>query len=86
MNSVYHIHDQCCRHASNTLEDVVDLALKEGHKELFFTEHIPLDDNLYLVRPTRAEIRDLRQRINKMNKKYKGKLKIYFGFEAEYSK
>jgi histidinol-phosphatase (PHP family) len=86
MKFIYHIHDQCCRHASNTLEDVVNLALQEKYYELFFTEHIPLDDNLYLVRPTRNEIKNLRKRIDQINRKYQGKLKIHFGFETEYSK
>jgi histidinol-phosphatase (PHP family) len=86
MNQVYHIHDQCCRHASNTLEDVVRLALKEGYQALFFTEHIPLDGNKYMLRPTRAEIQTLRDRIDQMNQKYANRLKIHFGYEAEYSK
>jgi histidinol-phosphatase (PHP family) len=87
MKFIYHIHDQCCQHASTTLESVVALALKEGYKELFFTEHIPLDNNRYLPsRPTRDEIKDLRQRINKINKKNQGKLIVHFGYETEYSK
>jgi histidinol-phosphatase (PHP family) len=86
MEQVYHIHDQCCRHASNTLKTVVQTAIKEGYKELFFTEHCPLDNNPYIIRPTRGELQSLRKEIGIINSKYKGKLIIHFGFEAEYSK
>jgi histidinol-phosphatase (PHP family) len=86
MKYVYHIHDQCCRHATNTLEDIVNLALKEKYQELFFTEHCPLDNNKYLVRPSRQEITKLREQITKINQRYENKLIIHFGFEAEYSK
>jgi HisJ family histidinol phosphate phosphatase len=86
MKIIYHIHDQCCGHASNTLDSIIKTSLKEGYTELFLTEHCPLDNNNIIFRPSRKEINDLRNQINKANKKYKGKLLIHFGFESEYSK
>jgi histidinol-phosphatase (PHP family) len=86
MKVIYHIHDQCCGHAGNTLESIIQTSLAQGYKELFMTEHCPLDNNNVIFRPSRADIDDLRNRINIANKKYAGKLLIHFGFEAEYSK
>jgi HisJ family histidinol phosphate phosphatase len=86
MKLVYHIHDQCCGHATNTLDNVIKFALKDGYKELFFTEHCPLANNKYLWRPSHKQLQNLRKRIDLANLKYKDKLFIHFGYESEYSK
>jgi histidinol-phosphatase (PHP family) len=87
MQFIYHIHTKYCHHASNTIKGIVDLALKEGYKTLYITEHCPLDNNNYLhFRTTRQGIVSLKKEIDQANKKNKNKLTIYFGYEIEYNK
>jgi len=86
--NIFHIHDQVCKHASNTLEDIVSYALKHGYKKLYFTEHNPISIKCpYQARRASHEnMVEFVKRINEVNKKYKGKLHIYFGYETEFNK
>ena len=85
---IFHIHNEICNHATITFEQVVDYALEHGYTTLYFTEHAPLKVKcLYQDRrPSYQEIVDLKHKIDLVNKKYKNKLKIYFGYEIEYNK
>ncbi len=85
---IFHIHTYICKHSSNKLEDIVKLALKQGNKELYFSEHAPITIHCpyQLRRASYAEIAQLKKNIDKLNKKYKNKLRIYFGYEVEYNK
>jgi histidinol-phosphatase (PHP family) len=86
MKTIYHIHNEICGHATNTLKEVVNYALNHNYTRLVFTEHSPLDDNQMIFRPSHAQVAHLREQIDKVNSKYKGKLKIEFGYEIEYPK
>lgn len=85
---IFHIHTYICKHSSNHLEEIVDYALKHGYKELYFTEHPPITISCpyQARRASYEEIAQLKHGIDKANKKYKGKLKIHFGYEVEYNK
>lgn len=85
---IYHVHDVCCKHATLTLEKVVSYALEHGYKEIYYTEHCPISVKCdYQVRrATQDELVDLNRRIQMYNKRYNGKLHIYFGYEAEFNK
>ena len=86
--SIFHIHTYICKHASNKVEEVVAYALKHHYKKLYFTEHsyISVKCPYQKRRATIQEIAQLRAKIDKYNKQYKNKLKIYFGYEVEYNK
>jgi len=88
LKNIFHIHNQVCKHASNTLEDIVSYSLKHGYKNLYFTEHPPISVkcDYQKRRATHAEMVKLVKQINEVNKKYKGKLHIYFGYETEFNK
>ncbi len=85
--NIFHIHTYICKHASNKLEEVVAYALKHGYKKLYFTEHpyIAVPCPYQVRRANKKEIAQLKHDIDKLNKKYKNKLKIYFGYEVEYN-
>lgn len=85
---IYHIHDECCKHSTNKLEETVAYALKAGYKELYFTEHnyVTIDCFYQSRRASWKEIANYRKRIDAINKKCKGKLHCYFGFEIEFNK
>lgn len=86
--NIFHIHTYICKHSTNTVESVVAYALKHGYKKLYFTEHIPMLVKCPLQprRPSMEELADEKRRIDAFNKKYKNKIKIYFGYEVEYNK
>lgn len=85
---IYHIHNEICKHSTNKLNEIVAYALKHNYKELYFTEHPPIDKKCFYQRrrATYPEVKNLVNNINKVNKKYKGKLHIYFGYEIEFNK
>jgi len=85
---IYHIHDECCRHSSNTLAQTVAYALKHGYKELYFTEHnyVTVKCPYQARRATYDEMFDYKHRIDLVNRKYKGRLHCYFGYEVEFNK
>ena len=86
--TIFHIHTHICKHSSNYIEEIVAYALKHNYKELYFTEHAPITVKCHYQtrRASYEEIANLRKQIDKYNKQYKNKLKIYFGYEVEYNK
>lgn len=83
---IYHLHEKICGHARNTIDSIVENALKEGFREIYFTEHCPLENNNVIYRPTLQQIQELYEKITHYNELYKDKLHIHFGYEAEFSK
>ena len=81
----YHTHHELCKHAEGTAEDYVKKALELGFEELGFSDHAPsrtLKDN------ARMDFEDLPVYLEDLERtasKYKGRIKIYKGFEIEYS-
>lgn len=88
LKNIFHIHTHICKHSSNKVEEIVAYALKHGYKKLYFTEHpyIAVKCPYQVRRANKQEIGHLRDQINFFNKKHKGKLQIYFGYEIEYNK
>lgn len=86
--NIFHIHTYICKHSSNHLDEIISYALKHNYKTLYFTEHPPITVKCpYQVRRASYEdIAQLKKDIDRANKKYKNRLKIYFGYEVEYNK
>lgn len=86
--TIFHIHTHICKHSSNYLDEIIDYALKHDYKELYFSEHAPITVDCYYQtrRASYKEIAQLKHAIDLANKKYKNKLKIYFGYEVEFNK
>ena len=81
----YHTHTKRCGHAVGNDEDYVLKAIELGIKELGFSDHIPFPNVIQKgVRMDYEEIDEYIASINALKEKYKDKIKIYVGFEAEY--
>ena len=89
MNFNLHTHTYLCRHASETPEEYVLAAINRGLKQLGFSDHIPYDFgeiNHFLsgFRMLKEETETYVSGIRKLKEKYKDKIEIYVGYEAEF--
>ena len=81
----YHTHTKRCGHALGEDEEYVLMAIKNGIKELGFSDHIPFPHQSQPgVRMEYNQLEDYISSINNLKEKYKDQIKIYLGFEAEY--
>lgn len=81
----YHTHTYRCGHATGTDEEYVLRAIDAGMKELGFSDHVPFKNvSQPGVRMEYSQIEEYISSINSLKEKYKDKIKIYVGFEAEY--
>ena len=81
----YHTHTSRCGHAIGTDEEYVQYAIEAGIKELGFSDHIPFKFvSQPGVRMDYDKLDEYISSINALKEKYKDKIKIYVGFEAEY--
>ncbi len=77
----FHTHTIYSRrnHAKGTIEENAEAALRAGLTELHITDHGP-GHILYGV--DRKKFPEIRRTIDKLNQKYAGRLKLYFGMES----
>lgn len=81
----YHTHTKRCGHAYGEDEDFVLSAIKYGIKELGFSDHISFKNiSAPYMRQDRSMLSDYISSISHLKEKYKDKIKIHLGFEAEY--
>ena len=83
-NFCYHTHTPRCGHAYGADEGYVTEAISNGIVRLGFSDHcmFPGMDEPYM-RGNSSLIGDYLESIGSLKKKYKGKIDIYVGFEAE---
>ncbi len=80
----YHTHTSRCGHAIGEDEEYVIEAIAMGLQELGFSDHIMLPDHIQPgVRGDYDLLDDYCSSINALKEKYKDRIKIYLGFEAE---
>lgn len=84
MISNYHTHTRWCRHGTGEIEDYIIKALELGMEEIAITEHVPLKGNPDSSRMPFEEFRDYDNEFNQIIEKYKGRINIIKGLEAEY--
>src|SRR5574344_1977740 len=83
----YHTHTSRCGHAIGTDEEYVLHAIDNGFKNLGFSDHVFLKGIHHPgMRGDFTELDDYVDSINNLKEKYKDKIKIYVGFEAEYNR
>ena len=83
----YHTHTKRCGHAIGEDEEYVQSAINSGLKRLGFSDHVMLPDIAKChSRGGYEELDDYVNSINSLKEKYKDKIEINLGFEAEYSK
>ncbi len=83
----FHTHTYRCQHAYGTEEEFVLAAIEMGIKQLGFSDHIPCpftDGFVSRIRMRMSEASDYVESIRALGRKYKGRIQIYVGFEAEY--
>lgn len=82
----YHTHTYRCGHGKGTEEEYVLKAIEQGYKVLGFAEHVFIPDvHMPGIRADIDELDDYLSTIRNLKEKYKDKITIYCGFEAEYS-
>lgn len=86
LNYNYHTHTTRCGHAVGTPEEYVIHAISNGFKYLGFSDHVFLKHvHQPGMRGDYFELDAYLNDIEEMKVKYKDKIKIYKGFECEYS-
>ncbi len=87
MNYNYHTHTYRCGHAEGTDEEYVLRAIESGFKSLGFSDHLPLrfsDGSETNYRCPTAKAEEYISSVKALAEKYKDKIDIKVGFEAEY--
>lgn len=83
----YHTHTYRCGHAIGTDEEYVLAAIEKGFKEIGFSDHIFLPNmNQEGMRGKYEELDGYLSSLKALREKYKDRIKIYIGFEAEWYK
>ncbi len=83
----YHTHTYRCHHASGKDEEYIKKAIAEGLKTLGFSDHAPYiypDGFVSYYKMTPEESHEYFSSLRMLREKYKDKIDIYIGYEAEY--
>ena len=83
----YHTHTNLCGHAIGNIENYIETAITNGLEVLGFSDHIPCPFSTGYVSDIRmlnADTDTYRDIVMRAKEKYAGKIKIYFGYEAEF--
>ena len=81
----YHTHTYRCGHAIGKDEEYVKAAIKVGIKSFGFSDHVFLPGvHEEGIRADYEELDEYINSINALKEKYKDKIEIYVGFEAEH--
>ncbi|MDO4779111.1 MAG: PHP domain-containing protein [Tissierellia bacterium] len=77
----FHTHTIYSRrnHAKGTIRENIESAISKGLKELWITDHGPGHFGYGILRENFPKVR---KEIDELNKEYEGRIKIYFGVEA----
>ncbi|MDY3845427.1 MAG: histidinol-phosphatase [Eubacteriales bacterium] len=87
MKKNYHTHTYRCKHASGTDEEYVLAAINAGLDVIGFSDHSPYPmPNGYVTwyRQSEKEAEDYMNSLLYLREKYRSKIKILIGYEAEY--
>lgn len=85
LTSNYHTHTQRCGHAIDEDEDYVLGAIELGLTELGFSDHVPFKGLHFKgTRQDYEMLDDYIGSITALRQKYKDKINLHIGFEAEY--
>jgi histidinol-phosphatase (PHP family) len=81
----YHIHTELCGHAKGSADDYIQEAVKKNLKEIGFSDHAPLPENLrkgITMLPEETEL--YIKLIEEKRQQYKDKIEIKIGFEIDF--
>lgn len=81
----FHTHTFRCGHAVGEDEQYVQCAIEAGIKVLGFSDHVPWPDILQpRIRMSPDQVENYVKSLTILKEKYKDKIEIHIGFEAEY--
>lgn len=83
MKTNFHAHTHHCGHATNQLEPLIELAIKQGFSHFGISEHMPLPNN-HDRTITSYVLPKLIDEFVIAKAKYKDRINLYFGLECEY--
>lgn len=87
MYANFHTHTYLCGHAAGEPEEYVKTAIKNGLEILGFSDHVPYpfdEDYRSGIRMDVSKTPTYVAMLTELKEKYKDKIKIYIGYEAEY--
>ena len=85
LDYAFHVHTARCGHASSdTEEDYIKYAIKNGMRMITFTDHIPFPGDPFTGRMKMSELDGYIYVIDQLKEKYKKQIEVYTGFEVEY--
>ena len=81
----YHMHTALCGHATGSLSEYVEHAIKLGLKEIGFSDHAPMvHERLQGVTMDLGQLPLYHRLIDEVKEKYKGQIEIKYALEADY--
>lgn len=83
----YHAHTWRCQHAYGTEREYIEAAIEMGITEFGFSDHIPCpyrDGYVSGIRMTMQQAPEYVETIRRLATEYRGRIRIFAGFEAEY--
>ena len=83
----YHTHTARCMHATGEDEEYVLAAIEAGYTTLGFSDHAPFyypNDYVSFYKMTSDKLMGYADSVRSLTEKYKGKIDIHLGLEAEY--
>jgi histidinol-phosphatase (PHP family) len=81
----FHTHSSFCD-GKNTPEEMIEAAIAKGFSTLGFSSHVMLPDTLENVTLTEDNINDYVATVRSLAQKYKSKIEVLCGIEADYVK
>ena len=84
MKANFHTHTFRCLHAYGNEQDYILEAIEKGLEVIGFSDHAPFPDIDYGLRMKFDDLPEHLAEVDKMKKKYSGRIKIYKGLEIEY--
>lgn len=81
----YHMHTTLCGHATGSLQEYVEQAIKIGLKEIGFSDHAPMvHERLQGVTMDMRQLPLYHKLIDEVKKKYENQISIKYALEADY--
>lgn len=82
---IFHVHTRRCKHAGNhNDEEYIEKAIELGALRIVFTDHAPFPGNPFGNRMDYEELSEYIETIKALKEKYKNRIEILCGLEAEY--
>lgn len=84
----YHTHTYRCQHAYDTEREYIEAAIEMGIQEFGFADHVPCpfrDGYVSGIRMTMQQAPEYVETIRRLGAEYRDDIRIYVGFEAEYT-